>query len=356
MNLTTVSLDELLNLVLEKKASDLHLTVGAPPQLRIDGDLVPAGEEKLDAANCKRLCSQKISQKQLESFETTQELDTAVQLGEKARFRVNLAFQQGSVSGAYRPIPTLIPSYESLGVPEVAMGLCNLPRGLVLVTGPTGSGKSTTLAAMIDSINRTRAEHIITIEDPIEFIHQSKKSLVAQREVEKDTPSFSSALKRILRQDPDVVLIGEMRDLETIGTAITVAETGHLVFATLHTNTAVTTINRIIDVFPSSQQGQIRTQLSFNLQGILSQQLLPRIGGGRCLAMEILIPTMALRNLIREDKVHQMYAAMQIGQDKTNMMTMTQSLVSLYKKNLITKENAMAFATEHEELKKALGM
>lgn len=344
-----------LQTVLDEKASDLHLTVGSPPQIRVDGELKSLGDQILVPDVCERLCFSSLSKKQIEQFKADQEIDLAIDFMGRARFRVNLSFQKDSVSGAFRYISSIIPSHESLGVPSAAMRLTMLPRGLVLVTGPTGSGKSTTLAAMIHEINLTRSEHIITIEDPIEYVHTSKKSLVAQREVERDTHSFQAALKRILRQDPDVVLIGEMRDLETIAAAITVSETGHLVFATLHTNSAVESINRIIDVFPPHQQSQVRTQLSFILQGILTQQLVPRVNGGRSLAMEILLPNLGIRNLIREDKVHQIYASMQMGQEKSHMQTMNQALYQLFKAGTISKENCRSYATDMEEMRRLLG-
>ena len=349
------TLKGLLSEVLKAKASDLHLSVGAPPELRIDGALKPLGTEVLDAEICKKLCYESMTPEGIKAFEKTSEADLAIEHGPADRFRVNLFIQQGTVAGAFRPIPTKIPAAKDLGIPDVAMRLTHLPRGLVLVTGPTGSGKSTTLASMIDQINRTREEHIITVEDPIEFIHHPQKSVVVQREVGKDTENFGAALKRILRQDPDIVLIGEMRDLETIGTAITVSETGHLVFATLHTNTAAQTINRIIDVFPPHQQPQIRTQLSFILEGILCQTLVPKKGGGRALAMEILIPTPAIRNLIREDKIHQLYASMQMDQNRTGMQTLNQSLAALVKSGTISKEEALGHSTDAEEMKKLLG-
>lgn len=355
MSSTPLTLKGLLAETLSAKASDLHLSVGAPPEIRIDGALKPIGTEILDAESCKKLCYEALTPEGIKAFEKNQEADLAIPHGPADRFRVNLFIQQGTVAGAFRPIPTKIPAAKDLGIPEVAMRLTNLPRGLVLVTGPTGSGKSTTLASMIDQINRTREEHIITVEDPIEFIHHPQKSLVVQREVGKDTETFGAALKRILRQDPDIVLIGEMRDLETIGTAITVSETGHLVFATLHTNTAAQTINRIIDVFPPSQQPQVRTQLSFILEGILCQTLVPKINGGRALAMEILIPTPAIRNLIREDKIHQLYASMQMDQKRTGMQTLNQSLAALVKAGTISKEEAIGHATDPEEMKKLLG-
>lgn len=346
------TLNQLLRYVLDNGASDLHITVGAPPQVRIDGDLVPVGTTLLTPETSQRICYESVNPDQSKNFVRDKEIDLAIDCDGRARFRVNLFFERGNVAGAFRPIPTVIPTPEQLGVPVMAMSLADKPRGLVLVTGPTGSGKSTTLAAMIDKINGERSEHIITIEDPIEFLHHSKRCLIAQREVEKDTYSFTASLKRVLRQDPDIVLVGEMRDLETISAAITIAETGHLVFATLHTNTAVQTINRVIDVFPPHQQPQIRTQLSFILEGVLSQQLVPKIGGGRVLAMEIMIPNMAIRNLIREDKIHQMYASMQSGRTQSGMQTMNQALASHYKEGRITLEDAISFATEIEELKK----
>lgn len=345
----------LLQMVMDKGASDIHFSVGSPPQLRVDGGLIPACETVLNPETAKRLSYEMLRPDQIKAFEEDKELDCAVNFDGKARFRVNVFYQQNSVSAALRIIPTKIPDARAIGIPDIAMKVAERPRGLILVTGPTGSGKSTTLAAMIDQINQTRDEHIITIEDPIEFVHQSKKCLVVQREVGEDTKTFGAALKRILRQDPDIVLVGELRDLETISAAITISETGHLVFGTLHTNTAVQTINRIIDVFPASQQEQVRAQLSFILEGVFSQQLVPKVNGGRCLAMEILIPTMGIRNLIRENKIHQLHAAMQMGQAKTGMMTMNQSLVTLYKKQLITREDCMGYATEKEEMEKLIG-
>lgn len=351
------SFNQLLQEVIDKKASDLHVSAGAPVMIRIDGELVPsevAQGKVLDDLESEELCCVYCDEKMKSTLKEKRELDYSFSFENKARFRANLFFQKHSITGAFRPIPQVIPKMEDLNLPESLKDLTKLPRGLVLVTGPTGSGKSTTLASMIGHINESRGDHIITIEDPVEFMHESKRSLVAQREVEKDTHSFLNALKYALRQDPDTVLIGEMRDIETIGAAITISETGHLVFATLHTNTAVQTINRIIDVFPSTQQTQVRTQLSFVLQGVISQQLVPKIGGGRFLAQEIMIPNHAIRNLIREDKIHQLYSSMQMNQKETGMMTMNQSLAKGVREGVITKDSALEFCTDDDEMKKLM--
>lgn len=348
-----------LDEVVQKKASDIHIMAGAPINLRIDGELVPTAhcpEYILTAEDSRKLCLSIIREQDVKTLEENLEFDSSFDFEGKCRFRVNLFFQLGSVTGALRPIPEKIPSMKDLGLPDILKVLTEKPRGLVLVTGPTGSGKSTTLAAMIGEINNTRAEHIVTMEDPIEFVHKSAKSVIAQREVGKDTHSFLNALKYVLRQDPDVVLVGELRDLETISAAITISETGHLVFGTLHTNTAVQTINRIINVFPAHQQSQIRTQLSFVLEGVISQQLVPKIAGGRYLAQEVMIPTLAIRNLIREDKIHQIYTSMQVNQTQTNMTTMNQSLATGVKKMLISREEALGFCTDMEEMKKLIGI
>ena len=345
-------LKTLLDLVLKEKASDLHIAVDSPPQLRIDGHLHPLPMPPYTEEDAKAVCYEPLTEEQKRKFETDRELDLSFAHGTAARFRANIYWQKDSVAGAFRIIPTKIPDSETLGLPPAAFELIKKPRGLVLVTGPTGSGKSTTLAAMLDKINASRSDHIVTIEDPIEFIHTHKKCFVSQREIGKDSKSFGESLKRILRQDPDIILVGEMRDLETIGAAITISETGHMVFATLHTNTAVQTINRIIDVFPPHQQPQVRTQLSFILEGVLSQQLIPKIGGGRALAVELLIPTYAIRNLIREDKVHQIQSQMQMGQKDSNMQTMNQSLTNLVKGQVITWENALGRSTDPEEFKR----
>jgi len=298
-----------------------------------------------------------MSDEQRKKFETTKELDFSFGIKGVARFRGNLYNQKGCLGGAFRTIPHQTPQLHQLGLPPATIEMTKLPRGLVLVTGPTGSGKSTTLAAMIDKINRERHEHIVSVEDPIEFVHEHKGCLVNQREVFADTSGFGQAFKHVLRQDPDIVLIGEMRDLETIEAALVVAETGHLVFSTLHTNCAVQTINRVIDVFPPHQQPQVRAQLSLVLQGVISQQLVPRKDGkGRCLAAEVMIPNPAIRNLIREEKVHQLYSQMQVGQSKFGMQTMSQSLVALVQQNLISIDEAVGHATELDEVRQMLGV
>jgi twitching motility protein PilT len=346
-----INLQQLLKVMVEKNASDLHLTTGSAPQLRIDGELVPLRTNYLSPVETKQLCYSVLTDSQKLRFEEDLELDFSFGVRGMARFRGNLFMQRGAVGGAFRTIPFNIRTFNDLGLPPVFEELCNKPRGLVLVTGPTGSGKSTTLAAMIDKINTERHEHIVTIEDPIEYLHPHKNCLINQREVGSDTNSFKKALKYILRQDPDVVLIGEMRDLETIEAALVTAETGHLVFATLHTNSAAQTINRIIDVFPPNQQSQIRAQLSFVVEGVIAQTLIPKADGqGRVAAMEVMIPNAAIRNLIREDKVHQIYSTMQIGQGKSGMQTMNQSLATLYLKRTISLEEATAHSSDPEEL------
>lgn len=338
--------------MVERGASDMHLTVGAPPLLRVDGEVVQLKLPPLNPGDTKQLCYSILTEEQRTTFEKTHELDLSFGVKNLSRFRANLYMQRGAVAGAIRTIPFKILSFDELGLPRIVSDMANKPNGLVLVTGPTGSGKSTTLASIIDKINSEQKLHILTIEDPIEYLHPHKMSVVNQREVGADTESFKGALKYVLRQDPDVVLVGEMRDLETIEAALTIAETGHLVFATLHTNSAVSTINRIIDVFPPHQQDQVRTKLSFILQGVITQQLLPRAGApGRCLALEILVPNAAIRNLIRDNKIHQIYSQMQVGQEKFGMLTLNQSLLSLYMHRLITIEQAMAHSLEPEELK-----
>ena len=349
------NLHQLLKAMVEKGASDLHITTGSPPQLRIDGKLVPLKTAPLTPVETKQLCYSILTDAQKHKFEEESELDLSFGVKALSRFRANVFLQRGAVAGAFRTIPFKILTFQDLGLPPVVAEMAKKPRGLVLVTGPTGSGKSTTLASIIDKINTERHEHIITIEDPIEFIHPHKKCLVNQREVGADTSSFKRAIKSILRQDPDVVLLGELRDLETIEAALTIAETGHLCFATLHTNSCVQTINRVVDVFPTHQQQQVRTQLSFVLEGVMSQTLLPKAGGkGRALALEVMVPNMAIRALIRDDKVHQLYSQMQMGQEKYGMQTLNQALFMLYHKKLVTMEMALSRSSEPDELKQMI--
>jgi twitching motility protein PilT len=349
------NLHQLLKAMVEKGASDLHVTTGSPPQLRIDGKLVPLKTPPLSPVDTKQLCYSILTDAQKHKFEEESELDLSFGVKGLSRFRANVFMQRGAVAGAFRTIPFKILTFQELGLPPIVAELAKKPRGLVLVTGPTGSGKSTTLASIIDKINTERHEHIITIEDPIEYLHPHKNCVVNQREVGADTASFKKALKYILRQDPDVVLVGEMRDLETVEAALVISETGHLAFATLHTNSAVQTINRILDVFPPYQQPQVRAQLSFVLEGVLTQNLLPRAGGpGRVLIIEVMVPNPAIRNLIREDKIHQVYSQMQVGQSKFGMQTFNQSLAMAYAKRLITLEEAMGRSSDAEELKNLL--
>src|ERR1700741_3015680 len=334
-----LSLSDLLKRMLEMNGSDLHITTNSPPQIRAHGPRAPLALPQMTPAETKQLAYSVMTDAQKHRFEESFELDFSFGLKGLARFRANVFNQRGATSAVFRVIPFEIKSFNQLGLPAVVSKLCDKPRGLILVTGPTGSGKSTTLAAMIDKINTDRHDHIITIEDPIEFVHPNKNCLVNQREVHADTKGFTEALRAALREDPDVVLIGEMRDLETIEAALRIAETGHLTFGTLHTNSAASTINSIIDVFPSHQQSQIRAQLSLVLEGILCQSLLAKIGGqGRACCMEIMFPNAAVRNLIREDKIHQIYSAMQSGQDKYGMQTFNQSLSSLYFSKQISLE------------------
>jgi twitching motility protein PilT len=347
-----VNLHQLLKTMIEKGASDMHITTGTPPLLRIDGSIVPLKLPPLGPIETKQLCFSVLTEEQRAHFEKHNELDLSFGVKGLSRFRANIYMQRGAVAGAFRTIPFKILSSDELGLPAVISELANRPSGLVLITGPTGSGKSTTLAAIIDKINSEQRLHIVTVEDPIEYLHPHKLSIVNQREVGTDTEGFKIALKYVLRQDPDVVLVGEMRDFETIDAALTISETGHLVFATLHTNNAVSTINRIIDVFPPHQQPQVRAKLSFVLQGVVSQQLLPRMGApGRVLALEVLVPNPAIRNLIREDKVHQIYSQMQVGQDKFGMQTLNQSLYALFQRRLISQEEAYGRSVEPDELR-----
>ena len=342
--------------VVDRRASDLHLTAGAPPMVRVRGRLVAVeGYPTLTPTDTREIVYSILSASQRQKFENNWQLDFAYQIPGKARFRVNAYFQRSAVGAAFRLIPFEVVPLENLALPPVVADFATKPRGLVLVTGPTGSGKSTTLASLVDVINSSRQEHIMTIEDPIEFLHQHKKCIVNQRELGSDATSFADALKAALRQDPDVILVGEMRDLETISTAITAAETGHLVFATLHTQDTAQTIDRIIDVFPSGQQGQIRAQLSVALQGIMTQTLLPTAdGSGRCVAAEILMPTSAVRNLIRESKSHQIYSVLQTGASH-GMQTMDAALATLVRAGKITQQLAESRAHSAEELRRLLG-
>ncbi len=349
--MATVSLSELLKKMIEMGGSDLHISTNTPPRIRVHGKLRPLDMPPLTAVDTKSLCYSVLTDAQKHRFEENLELDFSFGLKNLARFRANLFNQRGAVGAVFRTIPWEIKGFDQLNLPAVVKILCDKPRGLVLVTGPTGSGKSTTLAAMLDKINSEREEHMITVEDPIEFLHNNKKCLVNQREVHSDTHSFSNSLRAALREDPDVVLIGEMRDLETIESALRIAETGHLTFGTLHTNSAISTINRVVDVFPSHQQPQIRAQLSMVLEGVLCQALLPRVDGrGRVMVMEIMIPNPAIRNLIREDKVHQIYSAMQAGAGQTGMQTFNSSLATAYFNKLITLETALSRSSNPDEL------
>ncbi|WP_437312590.1 type IV pilus twitching motility protein PilT [Sorangium sp. So ce385] len=349
------TLQQLLRAMVEKGASDMHITSGTPPLLRIDGTVVPLKLPPLMPSDTRQLCYSVLSEEQVATFEQRNELDLSFGMKGLARFRANIYMQRGAVAAAFRQIPFRIMNFDELGLPPVALDIAAKPRGLVLVTGPTGSGKTTTLASIIDKINSEQRLHILTIEDPIEYLHPHKLSLVNQREIGSDTASFKDALRYALRQDPDVVLVGEMRDLETVESALTIAETGHLVFATLHTNSAISTINRIIDVFPPHQQSQVRQQLSFTLVAVMTQLLLPRANGpGRVMAMEVMIPNAAIRNLIREDKLHQIYSQMQVGQAGSGMQTMAQSLVSLYQRRMITLEEMFAAAADPDEIRAML--
>ena len=352
--LADIHLDDLLHEVIQRGASDLHLTVGVPPIFRVDGQLKPGTYERLTPHDSQRLIYDIMTDEHTQRFESTLELDFSYALGKQARFRVNVYRDKGTVASAFRLIPAKIPTIKELGLPPVLENLSRLPRGLILVTGPTGSGKSTTLAAIINQINGERSSHIITIEDPIEYLHQHRYSIINQREMGQDTRSFANALRASLREDPDVILVGEMRDNETISAAITAAETGHLVLATLHTNSAASTVDRIVDVFPTGQQQQVRIQLSNTLEAVLTQQLIPRAGSpGRVCAMEVMIATPAVRNLIREGKAHQLTSTIQTSAN-VGMETMDMALRDLFQKGVITYEDAMARAMNPEELKKLI--
>lgn len=341
---------QLFKTLVDQKGSDLHIGANTPPRLRIDGQVVPLDLPPLTPEESKSLCFNVMNEIQKKRFEEHKELDFSFAVKNLARFRANVFTDQGAVAGAFRLIPNAVFSLDDLDLPPILKQLALLPRGLVLVTGPTGSGKSTTLAAMVDYVNTSLYGHIITIEDPIEFVHTHKNCIINQREVGQDTLDFSRALKSALRQDPDVILLGEMRDLETISTAITIAETGHLVFGTLHTNDCVSSINRIIDVFPGDKQSQIRTQLAMTLQAVLSQMLLPARGGGRAMAMEVMVANNPIRALVNEGKITQIYSSIQTGQADSHMQTMNQSLFKLVQKGLITKDQAMAKSSRADEL------
>lgn len=343
------TLHELLKLSVDSKASDLHINASLPPQMRIDGTLRSVGDTPLTPEESQAICYECLSQEQVMRFESERAIDLSFSIEGLSRFRSNIFWSLDCVAGAFRALPFIIPKPDDLGLPAAMQRIIHRHKGFVLVTGQTGSGKSTSLAALIEQINLSRHEHIVTIEDPIEYLYTQKMSLINQREVGRDARSFEQALKHILRQDPDVVLVGEMRDLETIQSAITVAETGHLVFATLHTNSAVETIDRIIDVFPPHQQNQIRTQLALILEGVFAQQLLPKIGGGRTLAMEILLPTSGIRNLMREGKTHQIFAQMQMGQQHTEMVTMDQSLARLAHDGIVETDECRRRSRNQED-------
>ncbi|RUM28959.1 MAG: type IV pili twitching motility protein PilT [Aquifex sp.] len=346
---------EIIKEAVELGASDIHITAGAPPAVRVDGYIKFLKEfPRLTPEDTQKLAYSVMSEKHRQKLEENGQVDFSFGVRGVGRFRANVFYQRGSVAAALRALPAEIPEFRKLGLPEKVLELCNKKMGLILVTGPTGSGKSTTIASMIDHINQTKPYHIITIEDPIEYVFKHKKSIVNQREVGEDTKSFADALRAALREDPDVIFVGEMRDLETVETALRAAETGHLVFGTLHTNTAIDTIHRIVDIFPSEQQEQVRIVLSFILQGIISQRLLPKIGGGRVLAYELLIPNVAIRNLIRENKLQQVYSLMQSGQAETGMQTMNQTLYRLYKQGLITLEDALEASPDPKELERML--
>lgn len=345
-----VTLHQLLKAAVQQGASDVHIVAGSPPVLRIDGDIVRIKSEDLTIEDCRKICYSALTDYQKSEFEENRELDFSFGVKRLARFRANLFMQRGAISGVFRQIPLHIPSFEELGVPRSIGDFTAFPNGLVLVTGPTGSGKSSTIAAIVDKINMEKKGHIITFEDPIEFLHDHKSCIVNQRELGGDTNDFKTAIKYVLRQDPDVVVLGELRDLDSIESAITIAETGHLVIATVHTNSAVQTINRLVNVFPSGQQDRIRLLLSFVMQGVISQRLLPSTSGGRVPAVEILWMNSNIRSLVRENKIHQVYGMMQVGQDKSNNMTLNQSLVNLMMKRKINPKDAFSIANDPEEL------
>ncbi len=343
-----VTMKQLLEEMVQRNSTDLHLTTGAPPMFRIDGELVPTNYEVMTPELIQQLVYSVLNDQQKKKFEMEWELDFSFGIAGLSRFRGNCFQQRGSIAAAIRTIPFEIRGFKELGIPPVVQELAGRPKGLILLTGPTGCGKSTTLAAIIDKVNSDRRCHIITVEDPIEYLFRHKKAIVNQRQVGSDTKSFANALKYVLREDPDVVMVGEMRDLETVAITLTIAETGHLTLATLHTNSAAESIHRIIDIFPSHQQGQVRSQLAFVIEGVVTQQLLPKIGGGRVLAAEVMVATPAIRALIRDGKEHQIYSMIQSGQ-KYGMQTMNQALYNLYAKRLITLETAFDYSPNIEE-------
>jgi twitching motility protein PilT len=340
-------IDDVLRMAMERKASDIHITVGLPPMIRLDGEIHPLPFHPLTQRDARRFIYDVLSNEQLERFETTHELDFGYSVKDLARFRFNVYMQRGSVAGALRAIPTKIPAFETLGLPQTIREMCKRTSGLILVTGPTGSGKTTTIASMIDDLNEHLPGHILTIEDPVEYIHKHKRCMVNQRELHHDTYSFHDALRAVLREDPDIVLVGELRDLETIEAALTLSETGHLVFGTLHTRNAPATVDRIIDVFPSEQQDQIRVLLGNTLEGVVAQQLLPKLGGGRCAAIEIMMGTPAIKNLIREGKTHQMYSIIEMSGGH-GMVTMDKSLADLYRSGIVSLDDCMMRAIDKD--------
>lgn len=349
-----ITLHQLLKAAVKQGASDLHIVAGSPPVLRVDGRIVRVKSPDMNADQARQICYSILTDQQKSRFEATKELDFSFGIKSMARFRANLFLQRGAVSGVFRRVPLDIPDLDLLGLPKSVADVINFPSGLVLVTGPTGAGKSTTIAALIDKLNKESRGHIITLEDPIEYVHAHKSCIVNQREVGVDTVSYRSALKHVLRQDPDICMLGELRDLETIDAALSICETGHLVFATLHTNSAISTITRIVNVFPSDQQERIRTQLSLTLNTVLSQRLVPAIKGGMAVAVEVLVMNTNIRNLIRENKLHQIYGMMQVGQDKSGMVTLNQSLMKLILARKVEMRTAFQFSSDPEELDKML--
>ena len=352
----SLQIQQLFKVMVDNGASDLHITLGSAPGMRISGEMVRVKIPPLKAEDTKRLVYQILTEVQRSGLEKNLEIDFSFGVKGLARFRANCFYSKGAVAAVFRQVPSQVPDFDTLGLPNVLLEMTDVSNGLILVTGPTGSGKSTTLASIIDRLNSTEAGHILTLEDPVEFMHQHKLSIVNQREVGVDTLNFANGLRSLLRQDPDIVLVGELRDVETIEAALEVAETGHLVFGTLHTNSTIQTISRIINVFPADQQDPVRTLLSFVLQGVVAQQLLPKKGGGRVLCQEILRVTPAIRNLIREDKLHQIYSQMQINQTVTKMTTMNQSIKRALDAGYITPEDALSYSNNPEEMQKLLGL